>query len=244
MKRLLIALLLMLAAPAWAEEPVQLARMNPAVLGAGVSAAETPITLGTSTSCRSAYNGTTCGLTKDLVAGNLVVLWVSVYDTSELSVSDNADPQNTYTALTQNKRTGGVVGQLFYSVITTAKAGATITVSGGVTGGYTSMLAANFTGSWPASPSDKDVSARGYSMTPSVTSLALSQAKELLVVGLQANSGPLTSDETFSLAAQDPSVNQFRMDYRIVSSADSITYTGSYESDKSWIANLGSFKAN
>jgi len=41
MRRLLIALLL-LAAPAWAEEPVQLARMSGPMLGAGGSLGNIP----------------------------------------------------------------------------------------------------------------------------------------------------------------------------------------------------------
>jgi len=55
MKRLLIALLL-LAAPAWAEEPVQLARMNPAVLGAGGSVAPSCVT-----PAQECGSGTTAG---------------------------------------------------------------------------------------------------------------------------------------------------------------------------------------
>lgn len=249
MKRLIAILCLMLCAPAWAcdegacRDEMQLALMNPAVLGAG-SAATPNIAFGSGAEGTSAYNGTSCTVTKDLTAGDLVLVYVSVQDTAgSLSVSDNADTPNTYTGLTQKKQTAGVVGHLFYSLITTSKTGATITVSNGVTGGYTRALVVNFTGSWIASPADKDVVAGGYGTSSSANSGVLAQAKELIVVGGLSTSANLTKDADFSRAVSYSVLDYFFIDYMIVSATTSINYTGTFDASESWVLNLGSFEA-
>lgn len=95
MKRLLIALLL-LAAPAWAGEPFNLARMNPAVLGAGVSAAGS----GCSEANDEIGNKNTVSAavyTKDTLFCNIHTADCSSKTKTAYLYSTNADPGSTAT---------------------------------------------------------------------------------------------------------------------------------------------------
>jgi len=91
MKRLLIALLLLLAAPAWAGEPMQLARMSGPMLGAGGSAAATPYC----STCPDVYgNGDVACEIPDGNAGGLCT-WTAIDGGSECTISAAATPDNS-----------------------------------------------------------------------------------------------------------------------------------------------------
>lgn len=174
-------------------------------------------------------------------SGDLVVVVVLWEDSGTISgVEDDAGTPNTFTGI-QDCDPGALdlPVYIWWDVITTADADATITLtcSGGCAAA--SGTAIVFSGSFPGSPVDEDICNDGNSATPTIiTDGTLAQAVEVIVVGYRTDSADVTPDGTFNEVYDAVGHN---VQYKIVSSTAQVTNTSSMTSGY-WTGGLASFK--
>ena len=119
--------------PKMVQVPEAVANMSLGILGGSVPAAPAGNTITHEADYWAQGTGTTAtpGSTITLAVGDLVVVHVTHDDASTtVTVADDADTPNTYTAVgTVSGNSNSRYNRLYYSVITTAKAGAAITAT-------------------------------------------------------------------------------------------------------------------
>jgi hypothetical protein len=237
-KTTIILLALALAATAcyaWAKN------VNVQVLNGVSTGAAAAIELGTAAEgAASSYGGTICTVTKTLTSGDFVVVaFIGTDNTGTLSVTDNADTPNTYTAGT--KYGTGPVVQVFYSKITTSKTNATITGTATSDSGYINLYICNFTNI--ATSNQLDINTGGTDWSTSVTrsSGTLAQANEVVVCFWRAN-GDVTRDSTNGWTQISAGTARQGWFYKVVSSTTSVTYTGTTVGNETNSITMASFK--
>ncbi len=233
MRRALALLCLLVALPVWGGQIIVAKKKagggaDPIYAdeeGAGAFASDTTIATGT---------------TMDVAVDDVVVVFASNQTSGRVaisSVTDNADTPNTYTPIAAIDDASFGTIRAFYSKITTAKTGVTITATFAAAAQYRAISAIKITGS-SASPLDQSNTGTGTFQTDmsSIGSVTTTAANTVLVVATaNENSNPFTISAPWTKgpAPTVPGTTEYlTTEYRKVTSTGTYSAAGTCTSQR------------
>lgn len=207
------------------------------------------------------FTGGSCTITDNLAVGELVVVGFVSYGNPIADnnyITDNASPPNTWYQYngTPHETESSRYVQFFWSVITTAKTDATLTIDSYTPShanyNYPLIIISHFTGDFDANPVDKTASDEngqfGGTGPTNVSTGTLSSANEVALAGCLGwgGSSPVWSgDSNFTLIKATGRPTQTKDNaYKIATTTDSITYAESYTDSVYWTCSIVTFKGN
>lgn len=206
--------------------------------------------IGTPTLVGTSITSGSLTTTANIIAGSLVVLAVSVFNTTVTAVSDGTNSYTQALGTEANSR----YGALWYKANAQAVAsGATVTITLGTAGKGMAAVMAQTSG-FGATPFDTTGAGAsnptsGISNAPSVTTGTLSQTSEIIFgVTSGGQSGAPTYTESANFSPIGNAINTGGneaycwLSYDIVSSKVAVTYAPSLSGSITWVATAAPFK--